>query len=331
MGGGTIRRGGVRLGSLVVSAPLVILALAGCNHASTPSSQVTTKGSVAPADNPRTSANSAASAASSTACGSDGTSYSGGGPAAFTIAFTESSDGSSICGLNGKVYVGCAGGSASADHYWPYSDPHTISEGSDGNFWDKYSLGNGTVTISGQIGDSGTASGTFLFVEPYCSSQSVWWKVPYDASARAPSTSECSPQPCGTVGGLTAAVSGVSNATWVNPRYPASAGEPVWVVNATVTNNTSSAETFQARQFTLEVGPHGSDSFGEKVAQSVTDSQGNVVQCSQGSTSLDAGQSTQVAACFGATGPSGTQLTLIFSTSTSYGGSTVDIDLGRAP
>lgn len=332
--GGNIRRDCARLGALVATAALTVV-LAGCNSGSSKSSASTTTGSVAPADSSQTPASSTAATdatASSAACGSDGTTYSGGGPAAFTIAFTESSDQNSICGLNGKVFVGCAGSSASADHYWTYSDPHaTIAEGSDGTFSDKYTLGNGTVTVSGQIGDNGTASGTFLFAEPYCSSQTVSWKVPYSSTAStAASPSDCSPQPCGKVGAFTAAVSGVSNATWVNPKYPASAGQPVWVVDATITNDTSSTETFQARQLTVRPGASTNATYEEKDAQSVTDSQGNVVQCSQGSTSLDAGQSVQVSACFGAVAPAGTPLALVFW-STTTGGSSVAIDLGQAP
>lgn len=254
---------------------------------------------------------------------SAGTTYAGGGPAAFTIAFSQSSG--SICGLSGKVFVACASLAGSADHYWTYSDPNTIAENSDGSFSDRYTLGSGTATVTGHIDGSGTAHGTFLFQETSCSSDTINWQVPYSAASATATagTAACSPQPCGSIGGFTAAVSGVKNGT-------AADGEGVWIVEATVTNQTSATATFAANQFALRAGSPTSPSELDTAIASATDDQGNMVQCSQGSTSVDPGQSTDVNACFGSgNAPSGTPLTLIFSSS--FGGASVDIDIGPSP
>lgn len=142
--------------------------------------------------------------------------YTGGGEqGSVTIAFDASS--SSITGLNGAALLGCNSGNFTLT---PFTVNSTIPLGANGSFSKTQTIqDSSTVTavlsVQGTLDGSGHASGTVSYIlAGVCDSGShpIQWVASTSSASTSPaaSSSSCSPQPCGTDGGVTLAVTGLN-------------------------------------------------------------------------------------------------------------------------
>ena len=211
-----------------------------------------------------TTTSGGASAVGGVQAGSACQKYSGfNNGAGFTISFTAC--GAGIEGLTGAGTISCGLNGFSLDSFTVDS---TIAVGADGSFTSdvtvaKTSLGTATRSFTGKLDGSGHASGTYRYNNPgACSSGDnpvPWTATAANASATSPSAAAaCSPQPCGTSGGVTVQVTGLSILQNPGPvREPPSDSPQVVEVTFTVTNGSSnplSVETSPLALYGIEPG-----------------------------------------------------------------------------
>lgn len=142
--------------------------------------------------------------------------YVGGGEqGSVSIAFDAGPSG--ITGLTGQAVLGCIAGNYTLT---PFSVNSTIPLAADGSFSTDQTLQlSGSVTthlrMQGKLDGSGHASGTVTYgLAGVCDSGNnpIQWTaaVGGTTSTAAASTSSCSPTPCGTNGGVTLSVTGLT-------------------------------------------------------------------------------------------------------------------------
>lgn len=169
--------------------------------------------------------------------------YSGGGEqGSVTISFDASS--SAVTNLAGQVLLDCPG-DQNPYNLTPWSVESSTDLGSDGSFTanqtvDASGSSSAEIEVQGKLDGSGHASGTMSYIEPgVCDSgaQPIGWTASIGGTDTSPTTStpsrnSCSPQPCGTSGGVSLSVTGLD-------AYPT--GDPTTLVEMTfaVTNGSS--------------------------------------------------------------------------------------------
>jgi len=143
-------------------------------------------------------------------------SYAGtGGGSSLTITFTASASG--ITGLSGETLLVCTQTSGNSVQYGVSSTiPLDGSKSFTSDTTTQLSSGgNAELKVSGSLDGSGHASGTLSYnLANACDTGTIKWSASIGGSTTptaAPSSSACSPQPCGTSGGVTLAVTGIKH------------------------------------------------------------------------------------------------------------------------
>lgn len=167
--------------------------------------------------------------------------------AGLSISFTACASGIEAFTGEGTIVCGATGYNVDS-----FTVAATIPVGADGSFSSNInvattSMGTATRSITGKIDSSGHASGTYRYNNPgACSSgdnPTPWTATAANVASSSPSAAAaCSPQPCGTSGGVTLQVTGLS--ILQNPgavREPPSDNPQVVEVTFTVTNGSSQA------------------------------------------------------------------------------------------